>query len=70
MTEQGRFPAIDVFATDAPLVLEMAPNGGWIVSQVSGRGIEPKKLGAYSSAQDMLDALSDALAAARSEAKP
>jgi hypothetical protein len=56
------FPEIAAFSTNEPIMIEMAPNGGWTVSQCSASGvIVPKTLGAYSSADDMLNALSNAL---------
>ena len=63
------FPQIGVFTTNLPIVLEMAPNGGWVVSQGDDPRCKTAPIGAYSSAEDMLDALSSALAA-RSETKP
>ncbi len=53
------YPSIDAFdPTAAPLMLKMFPNGGWIVSQGSPEpGMMGKELGAFSSAQEMLDAL-------------
>jgi hypothetical protein len=55
------YPQIGVFKTDAPIVLEMAPNGGWVVSQGDDPRCIPNRIGAYSSAEHMLDALSSAL---------
>ncbi len=44
--------------TEAPLRLERFPNGGWLVSQDGpAPGLLGKRLGAYSSAREMLDAL-------------
>lgn len=56
-----QFPRIAVFNTDAPIILEMAPNGGWIITQQADSRCVPNRLGAYSSAEDMLGALAEAL---------
>lgn len=58
---QDDHPKIGVFNTSAPLILEMAPNGGWIVSQSTDARCHAATIGAYSSAEDMLRALSAAL---------
>ncbi len=43
---------------DAPIMLRVFPNGGWVVSQGSPEpGLKGRELGAYSSAQEMLDSL-------------
>ena len=43
---------------EGPLRLERFPNGGWLVSQGGPEpGFMGKRLGAYSSAREMLDAL-------------
>ena len=49
----SEYPKIAPF-NKAPIVLEIAPNGGWIVSQ------EGRTLGVYSSAKEMLDVLCEA----------
>jgi hypothetical protein len=61
MRREKEKPIIGVFRTDAPIVLEMAPNGGWVVPQVNDPREYSQRLGAYSSAEDMLRALSEAL---------
>ena len=46
-----------------PLILRQLPNGGWVVSQQSGDyAREPRELGAFRHARDMLDALTNILA--------
>ncbi len=59
MTDATNYPIIAAFKiTDAPLQLEMFPNGGWVVSQGSPEpGRMGKRLGAFSTAQAMLVAL-------------
>jgi hypothetical protein len=53
---------IGVFKTDQPIMIEPYPNGGWVVTQRDENpSIQPVRLGAYSTAEDMLSALSDAL---------
>lgn len=53
---------IGVFKADVPLTLTPCQNGGWVVTQgTAGAMIIPANLGAYSHAEDMLDALSEAL---------
>jgi len=54
--------SIGKIETDEPLILEQAPNGGWVVLQNSkDMRAAPPMIGAYSSAQDMIKALSVAL---------
>ena len=56
------YPSIGVFKTDQPLQLKPMPNGGWVVSQgPADPGFMATDLGAYSSAQDMIQVLGDAL---------
>ncbi|WP_333846913.1 hypothetical protein [Phaeobacter italicus] len=44
------------------LMLNPAPNGGWVVSKApNDMGAIPETLGAYSSTEDMLEALRQAL---------
>ena len=53
---------IDAFKLDEPLILTPHPNGGWTVAQWSYEpGRSGALLGAYSSVDDMLDALTEAL---------
>ena len=54
-----RYPIIEAFdPTDAPLTHKAFPNGGWVVYQGSPEpGMLGKELGAFGSAQEMLDAL-------------
>lgn len=54
---------IDAFESDKPLMLIPYPNGGWVIEQPepAHTGINAKNLGAYSSAEDMLQALDVAL---------
>ena len=60
--DNGGFPVIGVFTANEPIQIEMMPNGGWVVTQRDpDRGVMPSNLGAYSSAQDMIDALRHAL---------
>ena len=54
-------PEIGVFKTDKPIILEMAENGGWVVSQSHSDRTIPKILGAYTNADDMIAALAGAL---------
>lgn len=47
---------------EARLMLERAPNGGWVVSSAPENiGMMSKVFGAYSSTEDMLEALRKAL---------
>lgn len=52
---------IGVFSHSAILKLVRAKNGGWIVYADNGGGMAPDTIGAYSTAKDMIDALSEAL---------
>jgi hypothetical protein len=61
-------PTIAPFTTDQPIVIEMYPNGGWVVSQSGDARCVSDRLGAYGSAKEMLDALTFALAPFASEA--
>ena len=55
-------PYLDVFDEDARLILEPAPNGGWIVKAASKDfGRESALLGAFGNAKDMLAALARSL---------
>ena len=67
MNKDNTFPAIAPFNTDAPITLEMAPNGGWIATQQADSRCVPNRLGAYSSAEDMLRALAGALGVSMGE---
>ena len=54
---------IGTFSTKSDLILTPAPNGGWIISEKSDLGgVEPKVLGAFSTASEMLRSLEFALA--------
>lgn len=54
---------ISTLQEDALLFLKRFPNGGWTVSQraIEATGRDPRELGAYGSAAEMLAALSAAL---------
>lgn len=52
---------IGVFNTEKPLILVRAANGGWVVYSGSEYGPSDGMIGAYSSAKDMISALSEAL---------
>jgi hypothetical protein len=56
-----QYPTIGVFTTDEPLRLEMAENGGWVVSQTYDERTIPTVIGAYTNANDMIAALAGAL---------
>ena len=59
---------IATFTLQDVLCLEQAPNGGWTIqarSSTHGMGEMPRMLGAYSSAEDLIDALSGALNVSR-----
>ena len=44
--------------SDGPIILRVFPNSGWVVYQGAPEpGLMGKELGAYSSAQEMLDSL-------------
>lgn len=56
------WPVIGDIMPDDRLLLDPAPNGGWTVSVVAtNQAIMPKVIGAYSSAQDLINALMDGL---------
>lgn len=55
------FPKIGAFTKNKPISLRATPNGGWIVSQQSSEREYPVEIGAYSTAAEMLEALSSAL---------
>lgn len=63
-------PKIGDFTTDAPLVLRATPNGGWLVSQQVWCADCPTMLGAYSTVEEMLDALTSALVVDQSAETP
>ena len=53
---------IGTFSLDDRLVLTPFPNGGWVVSALEGAShLGSNDLGAYSTAEAMIDALSSAL---------
>lgn len=54
-------PKIGEFWNDKPLLITPFPNGGYTVQQGGGEMMRGAELGAYSNAQDMLDALANAL---------
>lgn len=57
MTDEPRHPNIGAFSTQRPLILRQAENGGWIVRQEDREQI----LGAFSTARDMINVLSEVL---------
>ena len=55
-------PQIGVFKRDEQLVLEPAPNGGWVVLQHPREHmVKQSVIGAYTTTKDMLAALGEAL---------
>ena len=55
-------PFLDAFEATDVLMLKPAPNGGWVVGADKGDpGARPRTVGAFTDAQDMIDALSSAL---------
>jgi hypothetical protein len=51
---------IDRELSNSTLILQPAPNGGWVVKEVAGHfGEKAKTIGAYSTHADMIEALSD-----------
>ena len=52
-------PSIGVFNTTVPITLTLWPNGGWTADQGGFR--KPQRVGAWSSAAEMLKALRIAL---------
>lgn len=66
MTDKEQTPSIAPFTHTENLILHPFPNGGWVVTQEGPiSGDRDARLGAYSSAEDMLKALSDALMSRR-----
>ncbi len=69
MTETIGPPAFDPL--EGPLKLHKFPNGGWIITQGSTyMRMCPKELGAYSSAQEMIAALSCIVTDPAEDVKP
>ncbi len=55
-------PTIGVFKATDRLILQPAPNGGWIVSSHNGEtGFRDEVIGAYGSASEMINAMHAAL---------
>lgn len=53
---------IGTFDLSRPLILEPWPNGGWSLTQRAREaGLEAERVGAFTSSQDMIDALASAL---------
>lgn len=52
---------IGMFSIEKPLGLRKLPNGGWVVYQPGHACEEAEELGAYSTAKEMLAALTAAL---------